>query len=574
MADLHELNGADRFRVNAHSRAAQVIKDLSTDLSTLVGDTSALTEIEGIGERTAEKIIEYHERGKVTEHEDLLEQVPRGLVDVLAVPGLGPKTVRLLWKEKGITSLDDLKEALEKGELSDVPRMGKKTIENIRESLAFMEAGEGRTPIGIAMPIAEAMVERLAALESTNRVRYAGSLRRGQETIGDVDVIITTSDPAEAQESFVSMDEVTKVLARGETKCSVRLAHESRPIQADLRIMPDESFGAALLYFTGSKDYNIRLREIAIGKGMTLNEYGLFEEAESSDEPPQSRGVEPVASRTEEDVCEALGVPWRPPELRSGTDVEAEPPADLITVEDVACELHAHTTASDGKLSIEELAECAKDRGFHTIAVTDHSQSSVIANGLEPDRLRAHMRRVREADESVRGITILAGTEVDILPDGTLDYEDELLAELDVVVASPHTSLRQSDSDATDRLISAIENPHVHIIGHPCGRLIKSREGLSPDIRAVSEAAAANGVALEINANWHRLDLRDAHVRTALEAGALIAIDCDVHRSSGFENLRYGVLTGRRGGLPAPRCVNTWGAKKLRDWLRSRRESG
>lgn len=573
MADLHELTGADRFRVNAHSKAARVIKDLSVDLESLVDDKKALTDIEGIGEKTADKIIEFAETGAVSEHADLLEKVPRGLLDVLQIPGLGPKTVRLLWDEKNITSLGDLKKALEKDELSDVPRMGKKTIENIKEAIAFMEAGEGRTPIGLVMPVAERIVERLEKLESTKRVMYAGSLRRGQETIGDVDVLIATDDPKAAREAFTGMDEVTKVIASGETKSSVRLKDEGRVIQADLRIVPEKSFGAALLYFTGSKDHNIRLREIAIDKGMTLNEYGLFEESEDEkDSTPQSRGIEPVASETEEAIYEALGLPCHPPELRTGTGVEEPPPDGLITLDDIKSELHAHTTASDGKLSIEELAKAAKGRGFHTIAVTDHSQSSVIANGLDPARLRKHIEAVREANESINGITILAGSEVDIHPDGTLDYEDELLAELDVVVASPHASLKQKPKEATDRLISAIENPYVHIIGHPCGRLIKSREGLSPDIKAVSEAAASNGVALEINANWRRLDLRDTHVRTALEAGAVIAIDCDVHREKDYDNLRYGVLTARRGGLPRDACVNAWGAKKLASWLKSRRD--
>ncbi|MEQ9616468.1 MAG: DNA polymerase/3'-5' exonuclease PolX [Phycisphaerales bacterium] len=570
MGDLLQLLGADSFRASAHAKAARIIKDHPTDLSTLVEDKKALTAIEGIGAKTADKIVEYAAEGAVYEHGELLTQVPRGLLDVLKIPGLGPKTVRLLWQDKGIESLDDLKAAIEKGELEGVPRMGKKTIENMKEAIEFMEASAGRTPIGRAMPVAEAIVERMKAVTGVKKAEFAGSLRRGEETIGDIDVLVTTNDPDAALEAFVSMEDVTKVLARGDTKASVRLSTRGLPIQADLRVVPDASFGAALMYFTGSKDYNVRLREIALSKGMTLNEYGLFPE-DDEDTPPQSRGVKPKASKTEASIFKALGVPERPPELRAGTGVEEAPPDGLLMLADIVSELHAHTTASDGKLSMRELAECAKARGFHTIAVTDHSRAATIANGLSPERLREQIKQVRELNEEIEGITVLAGSEVDILPDGTLDFDDDLLAELDIVVASPHLALKQSASDATDRLLKAIEHPLVHIIGHPCGRLVQSREGLTPNIHALAEAAAANETALEINANWHRLDLRDTHVRVAMEAGALIAIDCDVHREQGFDNLRYGVLTGRRGGLTKDRCVNAWSRAELTAWLGSKR---
>jgi len=574
MADLLELTGADRFRVNAHARAARIIKDLPTDLATLTEDKKAITAIEGIGAKTADKIIEFANEGAVYEHGELLTQVPRGLLDVLKIPGLGPKTVRVFWQDKGICSLDDLKEAIENGSLADLPRMGKKTIANISDAIEFLEASAGRTPLGQAMPVAETIVAALTALDCVERAEFAGSLRRGEETVGDIDILVSTSDPRKVTDVFTSMEGVQKVLARGETKSSVRFSRRGQLIQVDLRIVSADAFGAALLYFTGSKDFNVSLRELAIKQRLTLNEYGLFPNDGTHAEPPQSRDIEPTASKSEADIFIALGVPERPPELRTGTNIDQPPPAGLITLADIRSELHAHTTASDGRLTMEELAECAKSRGFHTIAVTDHSRAAAIANGLSPERLRKQIRKIREVNERLDGITLLAGSEVDILTDGTLDFDDDLLAELDIVVASPHLALNQSPADATRRLLKAIEHPLVHIIGHPCGRLVGSREGLSPDMHALCEAAAANETALEINANWHRLDLRDTHVRIAMDTGALIAIDCDVHRAQGFDNLRYGVVTGRRGLLTAEQCVNTWDEKRLHDWLRSKRESG
>jgi DNA polymerase (family 10) len=336
----------------------------------------------------------------------------------------------------------------------------------------------------------------------------------------------------------------------------------------DLRIVDEAVFGAALLYFTGSKRHNVVLRERAARAGLRLNEYGLFPD-DGEEAPPQTRGVPPVAADTEQAIYAALDLPWIPPELREdrgefefGDDLPA-----LVELGDIRSELHAHTRASDGRLTIEQLAAAAAARGFHTVAVTDHSQSSIQANGLSPERLRAHVRAVREADARIDGIRILAGTEVDILADGHLDYDDELLAELDIVVASPHTSLRQDPEEATARLVRAVSHPHVHILGHPTGRMLGRREGLHPDMRAVVAAAAEHDTALEINANELRLDLRDVHVQAAVEAGALVSINCDTHRAENLDQFRYGVLTARRGRLTAARCLNTWPRADLLAWL-------
>lgn len=593
MADVLELTGANPFRVNAHRRVARVIESLAEDVATIVARApDELTALDGIGAASAKKIIEFVNTGRIAEHAELLAEVPPGLPAVLRVPGLGPKTVRMLWQEAGIDSITSLQAALDAGRLDGLPRLGPKTIANLRDSLAFLAHAGERMRLGEAMPIAEAIVAMLRALPGAERAAFAGSLRRGRETIGDLDLLVASRNPGPIAEAFATMGSagpdhsgtlkagsvrgataplprVTKVLAAGETKVSVRLDDR---VQADLRIVPPEAFGAALLYFTGSKEHNVRLRERAIAQGMRLNEYGLF--PDDGEPAPQDRGVTPIASLTEEAIYEKLGLPWIPPELREDHgECSGAFPADLISIEQIRCELHAHTTASDGSMSIEQLVRAAKARGFHTIAVTDHSRSSVQANGLSPDRLVEHIRAIRAAEATVGGIRVLAGSEVDIHADGSLDYDDELLAQLDIVIASPHASLRQEPLKATARLLAAIRHPLVHIIGHPTGRIINGRPGLEPDMSEIVRAAKESRTALEINAHHLRLDLRDTHVRLAVEAGVNIAIDCDVHAPEDFDQLRYGILTARRGWLPRGRCVNAWDAKTLEAWLRAKRRN-
>lgn len=575
MAAALELLGANRFRVNAHEKVARVLRDLSDDVRAVVeedpaGAVAKLKSFDGIGESSAKKICEWVETGTIPEHKELLAKVPHGLFDVLAIPGVGPKAAKLMWEELGIESLDDLKKTSDE-QLSSLPRMGKKSVENIRQAIEFSEKSGERLPIGIARPMAEKLVAELSALDGVQKLDYAGSLRRGKETIGDIDILAATADPETVREAFCGHPDVTQVLARGETKCSVRLENERGvAMQADLRIVPEQAWGAALLYFTGSKEHNVRLREIAISQDRHLNEYGLFA---GKDERPQERGETPLAAASEDDIYDALGLPHVPPEMRENRDEFSDRWSGeaLITLKDVGAELHAHTTASDGRLSIEELAAEAKRRGFHTLAVTDHSKSQPIANGLDEDRLRTHIEAVREADAKVDGIKILAGSEVDILSDGSLDYDDELLAQLDIVVASPHAALRQEPAVATERLLKAIRHPLVHIIGHPTGRIVGKREGLSPDMKRLFEAAAEHDTVLELNANWRRLDLRDVHLRAALQAGCKIAIDTDAHDVPHFDHLVYGILTARRAAMRPEQCINTWPPDKLHAWLRSKR---
>jgi DNA polymerase (family X) len=618
---LIEVLGEDPkgFRAAANAKAARILGDYPGDLAAMARGESAkvrLQEIEGVGPKIADKIMEFCTTGTIGELDELREKVPAGLLEVMQVPGLGPKTVNVLWKQGGVTDMASLKRVIADGSILSLPRMGEKSVQKIKESIAIAEEGQKRLHLGVAVPIAERIVELMKSVPGVERAAYAGSARRGKETVGDLDVLVSAKDAAKVSEAFRTMTGVTKVIVAGESKSSVRFAiggdmgrysletagfkaEDGPSIQVDLRVVPKESWGAALMYFTGSKEHNVRLRERAQQMGLTLNEYGLYPEDDEKNqsEPPQKRGVKAVAGKTEEEVFEALGLMWVPPEMRedrgevevfekskeggkkagkrghheAGQLASARGSFELVSVGDIVAELHAHTTASDGVMSIVQLAEMAKARGFHTIAVTDHSKSSAIANGLSVERLKAHIKAIHAARREVAGISILAGSEVDILADGSLDYDDELLAQLDVVVASPHTALSQDSLAATKRLLKAIEHPLVHILGHPTGRLINRRAGLAPEMGELIRAAVEHEVALEINAHWMRLDLRDVHVRQAVEAGALIAIDCDVHEPRDFDNLAFGVMTGRRGWLGKERCVNAWGSDKLLAWLGDKR---
>jgi DNA polymerase (family 10) len=582
IAQMLDLLGEDSFRASAHARAARNIAELPFDLEPIACEPKKLQEIEGIGAGMAKKIAEFCATGKIADHEALKEKVPPGLLGLLRIQGLGAKTVRSLWTSAGITDLEGLKAAIISGSILEVPRMGAKAVEKIKAAIEQAQQGEQRLPLGRAMPLAETVVATLVEIPGVEEAAYAGSLRRGRDTVGDLDFLVSTSDPARVSEAFRTMPQVTSVLAAGDTKSSVRLAIKGlasgraggehvASIQADLRVVPRECWGAALMYFTGSKDHNVRLRERAQKQGLTLNEYGLFPE-DGAKTPPQSRGVKPVACASEEEIYARLGLPFLPPEIREDRgELSLKETPRLVEIVDIKAELHAHTTASDGAYSIDELAARAKAHGFHTIAVTDHSRSSAFAGGLTVERLLEHIEDVRKANERAKGVTILAGSEVDILADGRLDYPDEVLGQLDIVVASPHAALTQDPEAATKRLIAAVSNPYVHILGHPTGRLVNRRAGTSPDISRVVGAAREHNVALEINAHWHRLDLRDTHVRAAIDAGCLIAINCDTHSEDDLDNLRYGIFTGRRGWVTPERCLNAWPAKRLHEWLKSKR---
>lgn len=594
IADMKELLGEDSFRTAAYAKASRAVADHSQDVASLAGDKAKLLAIPGIGKSMADKILEFASTGTIAEAAELSAQLPPGLLELTTIPGVGPKSVRSFWKDGNITDLASLRKAIDDGSLATLPRMGAKSVAKIKENLSLIGSASQRTWLGKASVVADRVAAFLLTLPDVERAIPAGSLRRGKDTIGDIDVLVSLKPNATVTlqsrqravaEAFRTMPEVVQVISSGENKSSVRVSLDgshgrwrndddkaaANSIQVDLRILPDTSFGAGLMYFTGSKEHNVRLREKALKMGLTLNEWGLFPN-DDEPTPPQTRGIQPLASATEEEIYAKFGLPWIPPELREDHgEFELKASPRLIEVADIKAELHAHTTASDGSMSIEELAARARERGFHTIAVTDHSRSSAIAGGLSIERLLEHIENVAKAAEKTKGIKILSGSEVDILADGSLDYPDDVLRKLDVVVASPHNGLTQDPQSATRRLINAIRHPLVHILGHPTGRLINRRHGLSPDMDALIAAAKESNTALEINAHWMRLDLRDIHVRAAAGAGCLIAIDCDVHSPDDYENLRFGVTTGRRGGLTPELCVNAWDAAKLHAWLASKR---
>ena len=571
IADVLDLTGANAFRVNAHRKVARLLEESGEDLAGLARtDPARLRELPGVGEGSASKIEEFVRTGRIKEHDDLLATVPAGVPALLGIPGLGPKRVRTLWQEGGVDGVGTLRAKLADGSLTGLPGMGPKTLKAIAESLAFLDTTRGRIRLGEAMPIAEAMIAHLRSAGGVKRISHAGSLRRGKETIGDVDIVASAADAAKLHAALQSAPGVAKVIASGDTKTSVRTDHG---VQVDLRTVDDAQFGAALLYFTGSKEHNVRLRERAQRMGMRLNEYGLFKEEPGAEGTPQSRGAVPVAARTEEEVYAALGLWFVPPELREDHgELDAHPPGDLVDLDSIKAELHCHTTASDGTLEIAGMVEEALRRGFHTIAITDHSRSQAQANGLSIERLREHAARIREvAAHYAKRIAVLAGSEVDILADGTLDYPDDVLAGLDWVVASPHSALRAEPAAATERLMAAVRHPLVHVIGHPTGRIVNAREGLSPDIAALAKEAATRKVALEVNANAMRLDLRDAHVRLCVQAGCAVSINTDAHGAGDFDELRYGVATARRGWLGTGLCINAWTQARLLAFARAKR---
>ncbi|MFB3892802.1 MAG: DNA polymerase/3'-5' exonuclease PolX [Phycisphaerae bacterium] len=559
MADLMEILEQDHFRIVSYQKVSRVLSELAEPIEDLAA-AGKLQEIPGIGKSTAEKIEQYLKTGKIAKYEELAAQVPAQAPEMLKLPGLGPKTVARLWKELNITSLDALRELLTKqpDKLIALKGMGEKKVEQLQQSLSFVESTGGRIRLGEADALAAALAAAVRKSKGSARVVPAGSLRRGRETIGDIDLLCeATADQAVGIiEAFTSAREVKRVLAKGETKGSVITGHD---VQADLRVVPTESFGAALAYFTGSKAHNIGLRELAIKKGWKLNEYGLFS------------GDKSVAGATEDEIYAKLGLPFIAPELREDRgEIEAALAGklpEIVELADIQGDFHMHTTASDGMNSIDEMIDACRKRGYKYLCISDHSKGQRQANGLDESRLADHIEAIRAAGKRHKDIYVLAGCEVDILKDGGLDFEADVLAELDFVTASCHSYLKMERAEATARIIKAIESPHVHCIGHPSGRLINERPGMEIDIEKIARAAAANGVALEINAHWMRLDLRDTHVRVAVDAGAKIAICSDAHTTAELDVMKYGVITARRGWATKAEILNTMSPAQLKKWL-------
>jgi DNA polymerase (family 10) len=550
IGDLLEIQGANPFRVRAYRRAAENLETLTDNIESIVS-RGATREIPGIGEDLAAKIAEYVATGKIKFYEELKKEVPLGLLEIVTIPSVGPKTAKKIYDRFHVKDVDHLDKLARSGKLLAVPGFKQKSIDNIIHGIEVARRRRGTHLLGRAMPVALEICKYLEP--HTERVTYGGSLRRMKEIVHDVDILAASSNPEATKAAFLSMPLVVDVLAQGPTKCSVRLEDD---LQVDLRVIEPKSWGAALHYFTGSKAHNIRMRERAIKMGFKLNEYGIFDSSDAW-----------VAGTEEADVFETLGLPFIPPVLREEQgEIEAAEQGrlpNLIQSSDIVGDLHMHTTWTDGKYSCEEMVEAARKRGLKYIAITDHSKSLGVAGGLSDDDLIRHTDEVRTLDAKYSDIRVLAGTEVDIRKDGSLDYSDDLLAKLDFVVASVHGGFNMDRDAMTARVVKAIQNPHVRAIGHPTGRLLGDRDAYDLDFDIVMREAARTRTCLEVNANFHRLDLSDIHCRKAREMDVHVVINTDSHDYDGFNSLPYGVATAQRGWIEKDRVLNTQPVEEL-----------
>ncbi len=489
--------------------------------------------------------------------------VPAGVVELMNVPGVGPKTAKLLYRREHVTGIDQLETLARAGKLRGLRGIQARTEENILKGIALVRGGQARMPLGRALPLGHELVRALEGVAGVKHAALAGSARRMKETVGDLDLLVTSSRPAAVMAAFVGLSQVAEVLERGATKASIR---HREGLQVDLRVVEPEAFGAALLYFTGSKQHNIRVRDIAARKGLKLSEYGLFRE----------KSGRRVAGASEEEVYAAVGLPWIAPELREDAgEIEAALAGTLphlLELGDVRGDLHCHTNASDGHHTIDALATAARGRGYEYVGITDHSPSARVAGGLTADELAAHVRRIRAAQRKHPDIRLLAGSEVDILPDGRLDYPDEVLAGLDVVIAAVHSSFKQSKRDMTRRICAALTHPHVHVLGHPTGRRLGQREPYDVDLGQVLRTAARHGKAVEVNGYPDRLDLDGVGVRRACDAHVRLAVDTDAHMLDHLAYMELAVATARRGWATKADVINTWPLARLAAWAHEARE--
>ena len=552
ISELLELKGENVFRIRAYRRAAQNMDGLSKDVSTL--SQEELESIPGIGKDLAGKIHEFLETGKIAKHEELKREIPGGVLQLLTVPGLGPKKAKMLFEQLKVKSVDGLEAAIRKGKLAGLPGIQKKTEENILKGIELIKKGAERLPLGRALPLAEDIVRRIKDTTPVDNIEVAGSIRRRKDTVKDIDILTTSKQPEAVMDAFVKLPHVTRVLMHGPTKSSV-ITEEG--IQVDLRVVDADSFGAALLYFTGSKQHNIKLREMAVRAGLKISEYGVFKE------PGEKR----IGGKKEEDVYQALKLPFIPPELREDTgEIEAALAGklpDLVTLDDIKGDLHVHSNWSDGSHDLDTLVQAAKKKGYSYIAITDHTKGLGVARGLDEKRLAEEIKLIDEANKKLSGFRVLKGTEIDIRSDGRLDLPDDALAGLDIVVASIHSGFKQTQSRITERLISAVRNPCVSVIAHPTGRLIGERDAYAVDMEAVLKEAAKYGVAMEINAYPLRLDLNDLHAKMAKELGVPLVISTDTHITSQFDFMTYGVAIARRGWVEKKDVLNTLESDQL-----------
>ncbi|TFH06601.1 MAG: DNA polymerase/3'-5' exonuclease PolX [Candidatus Thorarchaeota archaeon] len=554
---LLQVEGKDKFKFLAYLRGVRSIASLGEDI-TSVAERGELTKIQGIGKGLAEVITSYLETGEVELLTELRTRVPIKVLELDAIPGVGPKTIKLVYEKLGITDLEGLERAALEGKLSGLPSLGTKTEGQILSGIGLVKTGLDRTILAEALSIAKGIEDELRKIPGIHQLVIAGSARRRRETIGDIDILVDASDSKLVMDTFVGYSDVSSITAHGDTKSSVRL---TGGLQIDLRLLPAESFGAGLQYFTGSVDHNVRLRAIAKKKNLTLNEYGLF------------RDEEKIAGKDEVGIYKALGLDLIEPELREDKgEIEAALNGDLptlIEVKDIRGDLHSHTNQSDGRNSIEEMLNAAETKGYAYYCVSDHTQSLTIANGLDEKRLLNRIVEIDELNASGRWkMKILKGAEVDILGKGALDIEDSVLSELDVVTVSVHSRMKEDRKTMTERVCHAIENKHVHILGHPTGRLVLKRPEFEIDLDAVFETAAKNNVVMELNAHPKRLDLNAGNLRAAKRAGLKIAINTDAHIISELDNMQFGIYEARRGWVTKKDVINTYSLKKMLSLLK------
>jgi DNA polymerase (family 10) len=553
-AELLAIAGGDPFKVRAYERAARAVAGHEADIAGL--DAEALDAIPGIGSHLAAKILELRDTGTVAELEELRARVPAGLRALLAVPGLGPRRARQVYEELGITSITELLEALHQHRLRGLRGWGARSEENLAAAIAEMQAGGGRIPLAVALELAEEMLAGLGAIAGVERATFAGSLRRMRDTVGDIDLLVATEHPEPVGEAVARLPLVARVLASGPTKTSVVT---TKGVQVDVRVVRPSVWGAALLYFTGSKAHNIRIREIAVRAGLKLSEYGLFDAASG----------ELLASGSEEEVYARLGLPWIPPTLREDRgEIEAALGGrlpSLVEVRHVRGDLHVHTDLTDGVATLEDMVAAARARGYRYLAITDHAPLLYMQR-MTAEKALEQRARIRELERSA-GIALLHGSELNIQPDGGLDWDDEFLAGFDILVASVHSHFGQSRDRMTARLVRAVEHPLVNVLGHPTGRSIGRRPPVDADWDTVFRAAARSGTALEVNSFPDRLDLDDELIRRARAAGVKLAISTDAHAVTHFANIRFGVATAQRGWAGPTDVINTWPLARLRRFL-------
>ena len=560
IANLLEMKGDKPFTIRAYQRAARTIERLPMELGDMLRENQNLQEIPGIGKAISDKIAEMVNTNSLAYYDRLKSEFPDGIMEVLEIPGLGPKTVKRLWTELDITTVAQLEIAIQDGSLAALPRLGKKTAENIARQIQFQRSKSSRMPIARAQPVCDRIIAALTEqCPSISHLQPGGSIRRCEETIGDIDLVCTADDPAQVLATLVSLPNVADILGHGDTKASVYLTDG---IQVDLRVVADQHFGALLQYFSGNLQHNILLRDRANSLNLSLNEYGVTdrETGEITNFPD------------EQSLYARLGLQYIPPELRQGEgEVKAalnnEIPA-LVQLSDIKGDLHDHTDWSDGRDTMDEMILAAKQRGLEYLAITDHSVGRAIANGLSPERLQAHAAQVRRAEQRIGGIKLLCGTEMDIRADGSLDYDDGVLQSLDWVIASVHSAMNQDAPIMTERIIAAMRNPHVDAIGHLSTRLIGERQPVSADYEAIFQAAAQTGTALEINASPERLDLKDSHAARARQLGVPLVISTDAHTTEALHNTRYGVGVARRAWCRPQDILNTMPAAEFLEWLR------